>query len=47
MASPDRPGAGVEVVDDGSRLVTIPGANHVLIWSHADELVRVTEEFLA
>ncbi len=30
----------------GSALVTIEGADHSLIWTHADELVRVTEEFL-
>jgi pimeloyl-ACP methyl ester carboxylesterase len=31
----------------GSRLVLIDGANHALIWTHPDDLVRVTEEFLA
>ena len=30
----------------GSRLVIIDGADHALIWTHATELVRVTEEFL-
>jgi 3-oxoadipate enol-lactonase len=30
----------------GSRLVIVDGADHTLIWTHADELVRVTEEFL-
>ena len=30
----------------GSRLVIVDGANHALIWSHPDDLVRVTEEFL-
>jgi 3-oxoadipate enol-lactonase len=30
----------------GSQLVMIDGANHALIWTHADELVRVTDEFL-
>lgn len=31
----------------GSRVVVIEGANHALIWTHPEELVRVTEEFLA
>ncbi len=30
----------------GSRLVIIDGADHALIWTHSDELVRVTDEFL-
>jgi 3-oxoadipate enol-lactonase len=30
----------------GSQLVTIDGADHALIWTHGDELVRVTEDFL-
>jgi pimeloyl-ACP methyl ester carboxylesterase len=30
----------------GSKVVVIPGAGHTLIWTHPDELVRVTEEFL-
>jgi 3-oxoadipate enol-lactonase len=30
----------------GSRLVIIDGADHTLIWTHLDELVRVTDEFL-
>ena len=30
----------------GSELVIIDGADHALIWTHTDELVRVTEEFL-
>ena len=30
----------------GSQLVIIDGADHALIWTHTDELVRVTEEFL-
>ena len=30
----------------GSQLVVIDGANHALIWTHADELLRVTDEFL-
>jgi len=30
----------------GSKLVVIAGARHTLIWTHPDELVRVTEEFL-
>jgi 3-oxoadipate enol-lactonase len=29
-----------------SRLVIVDGADHALIWTHSDELVRVTEEFL-
>jgi 3-oxoadipate enol-lactonase len=30
----------------GSRLVIIEGADHSLIWTHTDEFVRVTDEFL-
>ncbi|MGA9981308.1 MAG: alpha/beta fold hydrolase [Candidatus Sulfotelmatobacter sp.] len=30
----------------GSRLVIIDGADHSLIWTHPDELARVTREFL-
>jgi pimeloyl-ACP methyl ester carboxylesterase len=30
----------------GSQLVVIGGAGHTLIWTHPDEFVRVTEEFL-
>jgi pimeloyl-ACP methyl ester carboxylesterase len=30
----------------GAQLVVIAGADHALIWTHPDELVRVTEEFL-
>jgi 3-oxoadipate enol-lactonase len=30
----------------GSRLVVVDGADHALIWTRPDELVRVTEEFL-
>jgi pimeloyl-ACP methyl ester carboxylesterase len=30
----------------GSRLVLIDGANHALIWTHPDELVRLTDKFL-
>jgi len=30
----------------GSRLVIVDGADHALIWTHADELTRVTDEFL-
>lgn len=30
----------------GSRLVVIDGAGHGLIWTHTDELLRVTDEFL-
>jgi len=30
----------------GSQLVVIAGARHTLIWTHPDEFVRVTEEFL-
>ena len=30
----------------GSKLVVIAGARHTLIWTHPDELVRGTEEFL-
>ncbi|HLO28585.1 MAG TPA: alpha/beta hydrolase [Anaerolineales bacterium] len=30
----------------GSQLVILEGADHALIWTHTDEFVRVTEEFL-
>ena len=30
----------------GSRLVVIDGADHALIWTHTDEFMRVTDEFL-
>jgi pimeloyl-ACP methyl ester carboxylesterase len=30
----------------GSQLVMIEGADHALIWTHTDEFVRVTDEFL-
>jgi pimeloyl-ACP methyl ester carboxylesterase len=30
----------------GSQLAIIDGAHHTLIWTHQEELVRVTEEFL-
>src|SRR6266487_2669043 len=30
----------------GSQLVIIDGADHTLIWTHPDELLRVTDEFL-
>jgi pimeloyl-ACP methyl ester carboxylesterase len=30
----------------GSQLVIIDGADHALIWTHSDELVQVTDEFL-
>src|SRR5437773_11961636 len=30
----------------GSQLVVIDGANHALIWTHTDELLRVMDEFL-
>jgi len=30
----------------GSQLVIIDGADHALIWTHSDEFVRVTDEFL-
>ena len=30
----------------GSQLVMIDGADHALIWTHTDEFVRATEEFL-
>jgi 3-oxoadipate enol-lactonase len=30
----------------GSQLVIVDGADHALIWTHSDELVRVTDEFL-
>ena len=31
----------------GSQLVIIEGADHALIWTHPDELLRVTDEFLS
>lgn len=31
----------------GSQLAVVEGAGHTLIWTHPDELVRVTEAFLA
>lgn len=31
----------------GSRLVVVEGADHALVWARPEELVRVTEEFLA
>ena len=31
----------------GSQQVVIDGAGHTLIWTHPDEFVRVTEEFLS
>ncbi len=31
----------------GSRLVVIQGADHALIWTHTDEFLRATDEFLA
>jgi 3-oxoadipate enol-lactonase len=30
----------------GSQLVVIDNADHALIWAHADEFVRIVEEFL-
>jgi 3-oxoadipate enol-lactonase len=30
----------------GSRLAVIHGADHALIWTHPEELIRVTDEFL-
>jgi pimeloyl-ACP methyl ester carboxylesterase len=30
----------------GSKLVVIDGGRHTLIWTHPDEFVRVTKEFL-
>jgi 3-oxoadipate enol-lactonase len=30
----------------GSELVLVAGADHALIWTHPDDLVRVTDEFL-
>jgi 3-oxoadipate enol-lactonase len=30
----------------GSRLLVVDDANHVLIWTHPEELVRATDEFL-
>jgi 3-oxoadipate enol-lactonase len=30
----------------GAQLVVIEGAGHAVIWTHPDELVRVTEDFL-
>jgi pimeloyl-ACP methyl ester carboxylesterase len=38
-----------KILHDGisdSQLVIIDGANHALIWTRSDELVRVTDEFL-
>jgi 3-oxoadipate enol-lactonase len=29
-----------------SQLVVVDGADHTLIWTHSDELVRVIDEFL-
>jgi hypothetical protein len=37
---------GAKVIDADSQLVIIDGANHALIWTRSDELVRVTDEFL-
>jgi 3-oxoadipate enol-lactonase len=31
----------------GSRLVVIQGADHALMWTHTNEFLRVTDEFLA
>jgi pimeloyl-ACP methyl ester carboxylesterase len=31
----------------GSQLVVIDGADHTLLWTHSDELVRMMEDFLA
>ena len=31
----------------GSQLVVIQGADHALMWTHTDEFLRVTDEFLA
>ena len=31
----------------GARLAVVGGADHALIWSHPDELVRLTEDFLS
>lgn len=31
----------------GSRLDIVNGADHALIWTHTDEFLRVTDEFLA
>jgi len=31
----------------GARLAVVDGASHALIWTHADDLVRVADEFLA
>jgi len=31
----------------GAQLVVVEGAGHMLIWTHSDQLVRVTEAFLA
>ena len=30
----------------GSQLVIVNGAAHALIWTHTDEFLRVTDEFL-
>jgi 3-oxoadipate enol-lactonase len=30
----------------GSQLRVINGADHTLIWTHTDDLIRVTDEFL-
>jgi Predicted hydrolases or acyltransferases (alpha/beta hydrolase superfamily) len=30
----------------GSQLVIVNGADHALIWTHADEFLQVTDEFL-
>jgi pimeloyl-ACP methyl ester carboxylesterase len=30
----------------GSQLVIVGGADHALLWTHTDELVRATDEFL-
>jgi len=34
------------VIEHGSKLVIIDGANHALIWTDSAELARVTDEFL-
>ncbi len=31
----------------GSELVVIESADHALIWTHSDELVRAVEKFLS
>jgi pimeloyl-ACP methyl ester carboxylesterase len=44
------PSHHAQMLHDGipdSRLVVIDGADHALIWTHSDELVRVTDEFLS